>query len=54
MDQDRPSLYRVIYRLEDIEAFEITSIRPAVVSVMPYAGKEHMASQIMTLGFQTA
>ena len=34
---------RVIYRLEDIEAFEIASIRPAVVEAMRYVGKEHMA-----------
>lgn len=34
---------RVIYRLEDIEAFEIASIRPAVVEAMRPVGKEHMA-----------
>ena len=34
---------RVIYRLEDIEAFEIASIRPAVVEAMRHVGKEHMA-----------
>lgn len=34
---------RVIYRLEDIEAFETASIRPAVVEAMRPVGKEHMA-----------
>jgi hypothetical protein len=32
---------RVIYRLEDIEAFEKASIRPAVVTGLPHVGKEH-------------
>jgi hypothetical protein len=32
---------RVIHRLEDIEAFEKASIRPAVAMVVPHVGKEH-------------
>ena len=36
---------RVIYRLEDIEAFEKTSIRPVVAMGVPHAGKEHMAAR---------
>ena len=35
---------RVIYRLEDIEAFEIASIRPAVALAVPHVGREHRAA----------
>ena len=35
---------RVIYRLEDIEAFEIASIRPAVAMAVPHVEKEHRAA----------
>jgi hypothetical protein len=34
---------RVIYRLEDIEAFEKASIRHAVAMAVPHVGKEHRA-----------
>ncbi len=36
---------RVIYRLEDIQAFEIASVRPAVVMAVPHVGKEHIATR---------
>jgi hypothetical protein len=46
MRQDRPHLLkfggRVIYRLEDIEAFEKASIRSAVAMAVPHVGREHM------------
>ena len=34
---------RVIYRLEDIEAFEKAYIRPAVAMAVPHVGVEHRA-----------
>jgi hypothetical protein len=36
---------RVIYRLEDIEAFEKASIRPAVAVAVSHVGKERMAAR---------
>lgn len=33
---------RVIYRLEDIEAFEKDSIRSAVAMAVPHVGRENM------------
>lgn len=36
---------RVIYRLEDVEAFEIASIRPAVAMGTPNTGKAHLADR---------
>ncbi len=36
---------RVIYRLEDIETFEIASIRPAVAMGTSNSGKAHMADR---------
>lgn len=35
---------RVIYRLEDIEAFKKASIKPAVAMAVPYVGTEHRAT----------
>ena len=35
---------RVIYRLEDIEAFEKASISPAVATAAPHVGTEHRAA----------
>jgi hypothetical protein len=36
---------RVIYRLEDIEAFEIASMRPAVAMGTPNTGTAHIADR---------
>jgi hypothetical protein len=36
---------RVVYRLEDIEAFEKASIRPAVAVAVSHVGKERMAAR---------
>lgn len=36
---------RVVYRLEDVEAFEIASIRPAVAMVTPNTNKAHLADR---------
>ena len=36
---------RVIYRLEDIEAFEIASMRPTVAMGTPNTGTAHMADR---------
>lgn len=36
---------RVVYRLEDVEAFEIASIRPAVAMVTPSTNKAHLADR---------
>ena len=35
---------RIIYRLEDIEAFEKASIRPAVAMAVPHVEAEHRAA----------